>query len=128
MNLTNAMKSLKVSPNPSQNQENQEQNVQQKNVKNPQNLPILYNFFSSFLSEYRYLVSHDLYIHTILDYGYYSDATNSKKDNLFGVGFGFGLLTKNGLLNMVYANGSSGNQNIQLSNSVVHLSLKLDLF
>jgi len=86
------------------------------------------NFFSSLLSEYRYLVSRNLYIYTILDYGYYSDATNSKKDNLFGVGFGFGILTKNGLLNMVYANGSSGNQNIQLSNSVVQLSLKLNLF
>jgi hypothetical protein len=86
------------------------------------------NFFSSLLSEYRYLVSPDLYVHSLLDYGYYSDATSSKKDNLFGFGFGFGLLTKNGLLNMVYANGSSGNQKIQLSNSVVHLSLKLDLF
>jgi hypothetical protein len=86
------------------------------------------NFFSSLLSEYRFLVSPELYVHSILDYGYYFDATNSKKDNLFGFGFGFGLLTKNGLLNMIYANGSSGNQQIQLSNSVVHLSLKLDLF
>jgi hemolysin activation/secretion protein len=86
------------------------------------------NFFTSLLSEYRYLVSHDLYVHSIIDYGFYSDATISKNENLFGFGFGFGLLTKNGLLNMVYANGSSGNQNIQLSNSVVHLSLKLNLF
>jgi hypothetical protein len=86
------------------------------------------NFFSSLLSEYRYLVSSELYVHSILDYGYYSDATNSKKDSLFGFGFGFGLLTKNGMLNMVYANGNAGNQQIKLSNSVVHLSLKLDLF
>jgi hemolysin activation/secretion protein len=86
------------------------------------------NFFSSLLSEYRYLVSSELYVHSILDYGYYSDATNSKRNNLFGFGFGFGLLTKNGMLNMVYANGSAGNQQIQFSNSVVHLSLKLDLF
>ncbi len=86
------------------------------------------NFFSSLLSEYRYLVSQDLYIHSILDYGYFTDATNSKSDNLFGFGFGFGLLTKNGLLNMVYANGSNGNQKIQLSNSIIHLSLKLNLF
>ena len=86
------------------------------------------NFFTSLLSEYRYLVSRDLYVHSIIDYGFYSDATISKNENLFGFGFGFGLLTKNGLLNMVYANGSSGNQNIQLSNSVVHLSLKLNLF
>ncbi len=86
------------------------------------------NFFSSLLTEYRYLISPELYFNSILDYGFYSDATISKKDNLFSFGFGFGLLTKNGLLNMVYANGSSRNQNIQLSNSVVHLSLKLNLF
>ena len=86
------------------------------------------NFFSSILSEYRYLVSPELYVHSIIDYGYFSDSTSSISDNLFGIGFGFGLLTKNGLLNMVYANGNSGNQNIQLSNSVVHLSLKLNLF
>jgi hypothetical protein len=86
------------------------------------------NFFSSILTEYRYLISPELYVHSILDYGFYSDATDSKKDNLFGIGFGFGLLTKNGMLNLVYANGSSGNQKIQVSNSVVHLSLKLNLF
>lgn len=86
------------------------------------------NFFSSLITEYRYIISPELYVHSILDYGYYSDATNSKSDNLFGFGFGFGLLTKNGMLNMVYANGSAGNQNIQLSNSVVQLSLKLNLF
>jgi hypothetical protein len=86
------------------------------------------NFFSSLLTEYRYLISPELYVHSILDYGFYSDATDSKKDNLFGIGFGFGLLTKNGMLNLVYANGSSGNQKIQVSNSVVHLSLKLNLF
>jgi hypothetical protein len=86
------------------------------------------NFFSSILTEYRYLISPELYVHSILDYGYYSDSTNSKSDHLFGFGFGFGLLTKNGLLNLIYANGSSGNQKIQLSNSVVHLSLKLNLF
>jgi hemolysin activation/secretion protein len=86
------------------------------------------NFFSSLLTEYRYLISPELFVHSILDYGYYSDSTNSKSDHLFGFGFGFGLLTKNGLLNLIYANGSSGNQKIQLSNSVVHLSLKLNLF
>jgi hypothetical protein len=45
------------------------------------------NFFSSLLSEYRYLVSPDLYVHSILDYGFFSDATSSKSDHLFGFGF-----------------------------------------
>lgn len=86
------------------------------------------HFFSSIISEYRYLVSPSLYLHSILDFGYYSDASISKKNNLFGFGFGFGLLTKNGLLNMVYANGSAGNQKILASNSIVQLRLKLNLF
>jgi hypothetical protein len=40
------------------------------------------------------------------------------------LGFGFGLLTKNGLFNIVYANGSTGEQAIKLSSSIVHISFK----
>ena len=32
--------------------------------------------------------------------------------------------SKNGLFNLLYANGSSNNQTIKLSNSVIHISLK----
>ena len=82
------------------------------------------NFYSSILTEYRYLVSSNLYVHTIFDYGYYQDKTINKTDKLLGLGFGFGLLTKNGLFNLVYANGSSQGQEIKFSNSIVHISLK----
>jgi hypothetical protein len=46
------------------------------------------------------------------------------KEQLLGLGFGFGLLTKNGLFNLAYANGSTGEQEIKLSNSIVHISFK----
>jgi hypothetical protein len=49
---------------------------------------------------------------------------NSKSGTLLGLGFGFGLLTKNGLFNIVYANGSAKDQAIKLSNSIVHISFK----
>ncbi len=82
------------------------------------------SIFSSLLTEYRYVLSPGMYIHTIIDYGYFQDQTNDMKDSLLGLGFGFGLLTKNGLFNLVYANGSIGNQEIKLSNSIVHISFK----
>lgn len=82
------------------------------------------NFLSSVLTEYRYVLAPNLYVHSIIDYGYFVDETSDIRDSLLGLGFGFGLQTRTGLLNLVYANGSTGDQTIKLSNSVVHLSLK----
>lgn len=82
------------------------------------------SFFSSILTEYRYAFSQNFYIHSVIDYGYYQDKTSNSKGNLYGLGFGIGLLTKNGLFNLLYANGSSNSQTIKLSNSVIHISLK----
>jgi hypothetical protein len=82
------------------------------------------NLFSSLLTEYRYVLAPSIYVHSIMDYGYYKDTVNSKSGTLLGLGFGFGLLTKNGLFNIVYANGSTKDQAIKLSNSIVHISFK----
>jgi len=86
------------------------------------------NLFTSFLAEYRYVLAPGIYVHTITDYGYYRDeSTNTSSGNsgsLLGLGFGFGLLTKNGLFNIIYANGSTNEQAIKLSNSIVHISFK----
>lgn len=82
------------------------------------------NFFTSLLSEYRYVVAPNLYVHSIIDYGYYNDKTSANRGNLIGLGFGFGLATKNGLFNVVYANGSTNEQEIKGSNSIVHVSFK----
>ena len=82
------------------------------------------NLFSSILSEYRYVLSPSIYVHSIIDYAYFQDKTTDLKGNLLGLGFGFGILTKNGLLNLVYANGSTKDKAIKLSNSIVHISLK----
>lgn len=82
------------------------------------------NLFGSILTEYRYVLSSGLYVHSIIDYGYLQDKTSNSNQNLLGVGFGFGLLTKNGLFNIVYANGSTNDQAIKLSNSIVHISFK----
>jgi hypothetical protein len=82
------------------------------------------NLFSSLLTEYRYVLAPSIYVHSIIDYGYFQDKTSNIEDNLLGLGFGFGLLTKNGLFNIVYANGSTKEQTVKLSNSIVHISFK----
>ncbi len=82
------------------------------------------NLLVSLLTEYRYKVSNGFYIHSIIDYGYFNDKTTDKSDKILGLGTGFGILTANGLLKLVYANGSTKEQAIKLSNSIVHISFK----
>ena len=82
------------------------------------------NLFTSLLTEYRYTISPSLYIHSIIDYGYYKDQTKTTSENLLSLGMGFGILAKNGLINLIYANGSTKEQTIKSSNSIVHVSFK----
>lgn len=82
------------------------------------------SFLASIISEYRYIISESIYVHSIIDYGYAEDKTASLRTNLYGFGFGFGLQTKSGLLNLIYANGNSNLDDFKLSNSIVHISLK----
>ncbi|MCZ8089121.1 hypothetical protein [Flavobacterium sp.] len=82
------------------------------------------NLLTSILTEYRYVLSPSLYAHSIVDYGYNKDNTSNTGDTLLGLGFGIGLQTKNGLFNLIYANGSTKEQTAKLSNSIVHISLK----
>ena len=79
------------------------------------------NTVATLLTEYRFVLSSSLYMHSVLDYGFYEDLATKYKNNLLGLGFGFGIRSKNGLLNIVYANGSTKNQAIKLTNSVVQV-------
>ena len=74
-------------------------------------------------SEYRYLVSNNIYVHSIMDIAYYEDDNNQIKEKLFGFGFGLGISTKAGLFKLNYANGTSENQPFKLNNSKIHISL-----
>lgn len=82
------------------------------------------NAYSGILTEYRYKMAPSIYVHSIIDYGYFQDKTSNLSNRLLGLGFGFGLFTKNGLFNFIYANGSTKEQTIKLSNSIVHVSFK----
>jgi outer membrane protein assembly factor BamA len=73
-------------------------------------------------TEYRYRLAPTLFVHSIIDAGYFQDAERTN-EQLFGFGFGFGLRTNAGLLRFNYANGQTKNTPFVLSNSKVHLSL-----
>ena len=75
------------------------------------------------VSEYRYQLSPTLYVHSIIDAGYFETPGQSDQ-KLYGFGFGFGLLTDAGLLKFNLANGQVENQNFRFSDSKIHLSLR----
>lgn len=79
------------------------------------------NYMTSILTEYRYIASTDLYLHSILDYGYYQDNSSNTKKKLLGFGLGMGLQTKNGLLKLAIANGSAKNQVIKFYNTIIYI-------
>jgi len=74
--------------------------------------------------EYRYELSKSIYVNSITDAGYFENKITNQKENLYGFGFGFGLLTNAGVLKFIYANGKSENLPFKFSNSKIHLSLK----
>lgn len=72
-------------------------------------------------SEYRYRLSPGLFVHSVMDAGYFQDANNTNYQ-IFGFGFGFGLRSNGGLLRLTYANGKTKNIPFDLSESKVHLN------
>ena len=72
-------------------------------------------------SEYRYRFSPGLFVHSVIDAGYFQDSNNTDYQ-IFGFGFGFGLRSNGGLLRLTYANGKTKNIPFDLSESKVHLS------
>lgn len=84
------------------------------------------NFMTAIITEYRYIISSDLYIHSILDYGYYEDKSSNNKDNLTGVGLGTGLRTKNGVLKLTLSNGINQGQNLKFQNTIVSVNYNIE--
>ena len=80
------------------------------------------NLASIITSEYRYILSPDLYIHSIMDYGYFQDKTTNSNGHLRTIGLGFGVKTKNGLLKLALANGSLNKQEFNFNNSIIHVN------
>ncbi|MNS55869.1 hypothetical protein D3C72_887140 [compost metagenome] len=82
-------------------------------------------FISSILTEYRFIISPNLYLHSIVDYCIYKDPFNitnkNTNENLIGIGLGAGVQTKNGLLKFAIANGTSKNTEKEFYNTMINI-------
>lgn len=81
------------------------------------------NRYFTINSEYRHKLSTAIYVNSILDFAYYENSYFKMQQNLYAAGFGFGIITKAGLLKLNYSNAIAEHQQIKLSNSKIHLSL-----
>lgn len=77
------------------------------------------SLLSSILTEYRFIVSPSLYLHSILDYAFYEDKNSKSKGDLYGIGIGTAIQTKSGILKLSFANGSAKKQVAKLYNTMV---------
>ncbi len=74
-------------------------------------------------TEYRYKLSNSIFVNSVIDIAKFKNDLIYQEENLYGFGFGFGLLTKSGLLRFIYANGKTKEETVKFSNSKIHLSL-----
>lgn len=81
------------------------------------------SLFSVINTEYRYQFNEGVFLHSIIDVGYFENQTLSLKQKLYSFGLGIGLGTKAGLFRFNVANGNSENQPFSFSNSKIHISI-----
>lgn len=83
------------------------------------------NFNSLILTEYRYIVSKNLFVHSVTDYGLYQDLTSNLNKNkikkLIGIGVGTAIQTKNGLLKIILTNGGENIKDLELYNTIINI-------
>lgn len=83
------------------------------------------NFNSLILTEYRYVLSKNLFIHSVTDYGLYQDLTSTLNKNkikkLIGIGAGTAIQTKNGLLKIILTNGGENIKDLELYNTIINI-------
>ncbi len=81
------------------------------------------SLFSVINTEYRYQFNEGVYLHSIIDIGYFENQTLSLKEKIYSFGLGLGLKTKAGLFRFNVANGNSENQTFSFSNTKIHISV-----
>jgi len=79
------------------------------------------SLFSVLNTEYRYLLSQSLYLHSIIDLAYFENKVINLTQKLYSFGLGIGLKTNAGLFNLNIANGNIENQDFNFSNSKIHI-------
>ncbi len=83
------------------------------------------SFFTAVNTEYRRRISNGIYLHTILDYGIFEEYLSKRVEKIYGIGVGTAILTQSGILRISFANGSFPGANLNFSNTIAHINLKI---
>jgi len=86
---------------------------------------IFANFLSTLNTEYRYVFNQSLYLHSVIDLGYFENSINEEQLTLFSFGLGTGVRTKAGVLKIIIANGKNENQDFDFNNTKLHFQLAI---
>jgi len=84
------------------------------------------NFMTALITEYRYIISSEFYVHCILDYGYYKDNSSNYETTLIGLGIGIGLRTKKGNLKLNLSNGRSKSEKFLFPYTIVNIKYNIE--
>lgn len=74
-------------------------------------------------TEYRFRLSQEMYIHSIVDVGRIENEAYQIKETIIGLGFGIGIYNKLGLMNLQIANGTMGGEKLDFDKTRIHISL-----
>lgn len=81
------------------------------------------SLFSVINTEYRYLLSQNIFVHTIADLAHFENRVTEITSQIYSFGLGMGIRTNAGLFKINIANGFLEGQNFEFSNTKLHFSL-----
>ena len=73
--------------------------------------------------EYHYTLNNNSYLYTITDFAILNNINTSTTTQLYGLGLGYYLSTKNTILDFSYAVGSNYNTTFNINNSKIHIKV-----
>lgn len=81
------------------------------------------SLFSVLNTEYRYLLTQNIFAHSIIDLAFFENGVTEIKNQIYSFGLGMGMRTNAGLFRINIANGVLEGQDFAFSNTKLHFSL-----
>ena len=81
-----------------------------KNIRGFPENSFFADFYSVLQTEYRYILSNDLFVHSVLDFSHFENQLQNTVTDLYSFGLGIGLQTQGGLLRLIVANGTQSGE------------------
>jgi len=92
-----------------------------KNIRGFSENSLFADLYAVLQTEYRYILSSDLFVHSVLDLSYYQEQLNNIEQDLYSIGLGIGLKTQGGTLRLILANGNQTGRSVQFDQTQFHI-------